>query len=211
MDTRDHILTIAFKLFFKKGFKEVTMSELVKASGLSKGAFYHYFSSKEALYKEAFEKYLISYFENFKLDYDAGISLRDNLKKIAHNYSQLTEEFSQEIDNKNPRLNVYLLYIQTALNSPEFKDKLQEYYLFFHQEFDNWFQKAQMEGEIKPEPDPHFLAKQMIATMEGLFILDAFSVSHEPLEKNFIKIIDQFFDQIEITKQNDTTINTSNQ
>jgi TetR/AcrR family transcriptional repressor of nem operon len=48
-DTRDQILTTAFKLFFEKGYKEVTMSELVKETGLSKGAFYHYFLYSEFL------------------------------------------------------------------------------------------------------------------------------------------------------------------
>lgn len=201
MDTRDQILNTAFKLFFKKGFKEVTMSELVEASGLSKGAFYHYFSSKEALYNEAFEKYLISYFEDFKLDYDPQLRLRDNLKNIARSYATLTDEFSQAIDARNPGLNVYLLYIQTALNSQEFKHKLEQYYHSFHELFEDWFRKAQTAGEIKPGPDPYLLAKQMIATMEGLYILDAFSLSHESLEDNFIKIIDQFFDQIEIIKK----------
>ena len=205
MDTRTQILQIAFKLFFKKGFKAVTMSELVQASGLSKGAFYHYFSSKEALYNEAIEKSLASYFENFQLDYDPELTLRNNLKKLGKANAAMMEEFSQIIDDEHVGLNVYLLYLQTAITSPEFKGQLQHYFNTFHKTFDDWFQQAQSSGEIKPGLNPHFLAKQIMATMEGLNILDAFSPTDETLEDNFMKIIDQFFDQIETNKTDDNT------
>jgi len=42
-DTREHILKVAFNLFLLKSYKEVTMAELVEKTGMSKGAFYHYF------------------------------------------------------------------------------------------------------------------------------------------------------------------------
>lgn len=51
-DTREHILTTSLKLFLQKNFKEVTMKEIVTETGMSKGAFYHYFSSKEQVFEE---------------------------------------------------------------------------------------------------------------------------------------------------------------
>jgi AcrR family transcriptional regulator len=62
-DNRTHILATAFRLFFRKGYKSVTMSDLVKESGLSKGAFYHYFNSKEDLYKHSMEMFMDHYLE----------------------------------------------------------------------------------------------------------------------------------------------------
>ena len=51
-DTKEHILMIAGQLFLQKSFKEVTMQEIVKETGLSKGAFYHYFTGKDELFLE---------------------------------------------------------------------------------------------------------------------------------------------------------------
>jgi len=45
-DTKTHILMVSLKLFLQKNFKEVTMKEIVKETGLSKGAFYHYFDQE---------------------------------------------------------------------------------------------------------------------------------------------------------------------
>ena len=48
--TKDHILHVALNLFLQSSYKEVTMCELVEKSGMSKGAFYYYFKSKEELF-----------------------------------------------------------------------------------------------------------------------------------------------------------------
>jgi AcrR family transcriptional regulator len=38
----------------QKGYKEVTMKDIVDNAELSKGAFYHYFDSKEKVFKGGF-------------------------------------------------------------------------------------------------------------------------------------------------------------
>lgn len=47
--TREHILDTALRLFRKRGFERTTMRDIAQAAGLSLGAAYHYFPSKEAL------------------------------------------------------------------------------------------------------------------------------------------------------------------
>jgi AcrR family transcriptional regulator len=46
--TREHVLQTALKLFRKRGFEQTTMRDIAHAAGLSLGAAYHYFPSKEA-------------------------------------------------------------------------------------------------------------------------------------------------------------------
>ena len=43
--TRDTIIETAFLLFLKKGFKAVTLTDLEKAVGMTKGTFYYHFDS----------------------------------------------------------------------------------------------------------------------------------------------------------------------
>ena len=47
--TRENILTHALKLFREKGFEQTTMRDIAKAAGLSLGASYYYFRTKEAI------------------------------------------------------------------------------------------------------------------------------------------------------------------
>ena len=50
---RTRILEAAGQLFRERGFDAVTVAEIMKAAGLTHGAFYGYFPSKEALIAEA--------------------------------------------------------------------------------------------------------------------------------------------------------------
>ena len=50
---RSQILAAAARLFRLRGFEEVTVAEVMKDAGLTHGAFYGYFPSKEALIAEA--------------------------------------------------------------------------------------------------------------------------------------------------------------
>jgi TetR/AcrR family transcriptional repressor of nem operon len=50
---RTRILTAAARLFRLRGFDDVTVAEVMKDAGLTHGAFYGYFPSKEALIAEA--------------------------------------------------------------------------------------------------------------------------------------------------------------
>ncbi|MDX8481362.1 helix-turn-helix domain-containing protein [Mesorhizobium sp. VK24D] len=43
------LLDCAQRLFFQRGYDDTTVNDIIREAGLSKGAFYHYFASKEAL------------------------------------------------------------------------------------------------------------------------------------------------------------------
>ncbi|WP_201714630.1 TetR/AcrR family transcriptional regulator [Rossellomorea arthrocnemi] len=44
---RKELLTIAESIFLKKGYEQTSINDILNASGISKGAFYHYFKSKD--------------------------------------------------------------------------------------------------------------------------------------------------------------------
>lgn len=49
---KDAILKTAEKLFFEKGFAETSVQDILDAMSISKGGFYHYFDSKNALLED---------------------------------------------------------------------------------------------------------------------------------------------------------------
>lgn len=48
--TRDRILSAAVDVFARKGYHGTGVEDIVQASGTSKGAFYHYFPSKQQIF-----------------------------------------------------------------------------------------------------------------------------------------------------------------
>jgi AcrR family transcriptional regulator len=52
---QEEILEAARRLFFADGYEQVSVQSIIDAIGLSKGAFYHHFASKEALLETLIE------------------------------------------------------------------------------------------------------------------------------------------------------------
>jgi AcrR family transcriptional regulator len=55
VQTRARLLDAAKQIFEEKGFLEARISDIAERAGLSHGAFYHYFDSKEQIFREVAE------------------------------------------------------------------------------------------------------------------------------------------------------------
>ena len=95
-ETKGHILNVALKLFLQKNFKEVTMKEIVDKTGLSKGAFYHYFQSKEKLFEEIIKMISGSLFA--VNEDNTEISLKEYYQERIRGINEFTNKFSGDKD-----------------------------------------------------------------------------------------------------------------
>lgn len=48
-NTKGRIIEAAWKLFYRQGYDDTTVEEIIEESGTSRGSFYHYFDGKDAL------------------------------------------------------------------------------------------------------------------------------------------------------------------
>ena len=48
-NTRGRIIEAAWRLFYRQGYDDTTVEEIIEESGTSRGSFYHYFEGKDAL------------------------------------------------------------------------------------------------------------------------------------------------------------------
>lgn len=56
-DRRTEILDASERLFYKKGYGNCTINDILKSIGIAKGTFYHYFDSKEEVLDEIIDRY----------------------------------------------------------------------------------------------------------------------------------------------------------
>ena len=79
-DTRQHILCTGKQIIAAKGFSSVGLAELLQASDVPKGSFYHYFKSKERFGQALLEDYFTDYLAGLDtLMQTPGLSGRDRL------------------------------------------------------------------------------------------------------------------------------------
>lgn len=62
---KEHLYKAAFRVFLSKRFERVTISDIEKESGMTRGAVFYYAKTKLDLFKQVVEEYVVDY-QNFK-------------------------------------------------------------------------------------------------------------------------------------------------
>ena len=96
-DTKEYIIDQAYKLFLSHSYEAVTISDISKAVGLTKGALYHHFINKEEVFKGVIDKYLNLDIIDQDVKYDTLLQFIngsiDNTKHIVANSLGANETF----------------------------------------------------------------------------------------------------------------------
>jgi len=109
-EAKSRILDVANKVFAEKGYHEATMDDIAKRLGVSKGAIYLYFSSKEDLFEalvktapQAFKEILYSSFGDEANPIQSATQFFDKMLKLSASNPGLSFEILSEA-SRNPGL-----------------------------------------------------------------------------------------------------------
>jgi len=194
-DTRNHIINVSFGLFLQKSYKEVTMKEIVEKTELSKGAFYHYFDSKEQIYLEIINQAFSSL---IYVDYSkfSRTSLYDFYHDYINYFNRVYDSFKRSYDGDSFDLNYYSLIFDALRLFPEFKKKMME---SSKQETDSWnaiIQTARKNGEIKSSMSNEEIAGIFVHTNSGIGMSNMMIGKSETTTGILIELWDSFYLQI---------------
>jgi AcrR family transcriptional regulator len=156
---RDHILNAAEQCFARAGFHRTTIQDICKEAGISPGAVYVYFDSKEALIAGICERDRAEFGERLAALADAPDFLRA-MKELGEHYfvrqpvykNQLCLEIGLE-STRNPRVG-------------EIHRSVDE---FIAAGFETLFRRMRDEGRIAPDMDITTLASVLSVLGDGLF------------------------------------------
>ena len=90
-ERRSQLLTLAHTLFADRTYEEISIDEIAKAAGISKGLLYHYFSSKRAFYVAAVEHAAQMLLDATDFD-DDGLTELEALNLGLDNYLRFVQE-----------------------------------------------------------------------------------------------------------------------
>ena len=168
-ESREHILKTAFVLFLQKSYKEVTLKEIVEKSGLSKGAFYHYFPSKEKLFREIVERF---YFTELKIDFD--IFKKDSFNDFYHDVIRHSvkkfmdlKAFLSDTDDEDDTTYFTLVLDAVKLFSG-FKEQSEKMHAAELNAWERVVQDALNRGEIVSKMSALQIAKLFIYSTDGM-------------------------------------------
>ena len=97
LETRssDRILQKALELFSAKGYEAASVREICEASGLTKPTLYHFYGSKEGVYRAIVEGALEGFHTTLARDLALSGSARDQLKRMARRYFEYAGQNEQ--------------------------------------------------------------------------------------------------------------------
>ena len=198
-DTKEHIILLASKLFLQKNFKEVTMKELVNVTGLSKGAFYHYFKSKEQLFFEVLQYF----FSCVNHDYESYS--HESFYKFYHDYVKGTinlsnkyiSKFDGEEDKGRFTINYFTLIFDALKLYPEYRKLMIQ---GINREIEIWakrIEKARLEGEIRTVMTDQELAKTFMYLSDGVAMhMMMQTPTVEEMTTPYLVLWDKLYEQI---------------
>jgi AcrR family transcriptional regulator len=156
---REHILDAAEQCFARAGFHRTTMQDICRQAGVSPGALYVYFDSKEALIAGICERDRAEFAERLAA-VAAAPDFLQALKELGEHY------FVHESAHKN------LLCIEIGVEStrnPRVGEIHRGVDEFIVSAFERLFQRMKDEGRIAPALEIPVLARVVSVIGDGLF------------------------------------------
>ena len=190
--TKEKILKKAGVLFNTIGYKATSLSTITDATGLTKGAIYRHFASKEALEKETLFYLSSVMFNNLREVIKEQNNAGDKLRAIVRYFESYVTNpplkggcpllnAAIEADDTNPSLRKQALQILSVL-----QDSLLHI-------LKNGIERKQ----IKPGIDKEYYATVIIASLEGAIMMSKLKRSNEDI-KRIVKHLEKQIEKVEI-------------
>lgn len=159
----NYICDEAYKVFIEVGIDEFSLNKFISDINMSKGQFYHYFSTKEQLIYQVISQKTLELINTIKEEYPSKKLFIDKINLI----------FSLYLNDEDYYSNLRKLYIDTlhmyiVSNNEEIKEANNQDYKIIFNVLEELFQEEIEQGNF--QKDSINLAKSICATADGMFI-----------------------------------------
>lgn len=159
-ETRTKILDSASRLFSTRGFGAARVDEICAEAGISKGAFYHHFESKQSLFLALLDGWLQAIDQAIESSKD---------KTAPETFTQLTEAFPYFFETAGDGLPMFLeFWVQASRDKKVWEASIAPYRRY-HKYFTSLIQKGVDEGSFV-EVDAALASRMIVATAMGLLL-----------------------------------------
>jgi len=179
-DTKSRILKAGRSLFSSHGCEGTTLDDIITASGITKGAFYHYFKTKDLLCQEVLDEVINDYHKLVE-SIAADIEPIDQLRSIIHKIVELNASGHWV----NCRL-MLRFTTDSHESNPVLLRKVCQFWQWYTNFYEDLIIRCRDQGQLGVQMEAKTLARLLISTMAGAVVLDKTapggSASHCPAE-----------------------------
>ncbi len=123
-DRKEYILEKAFDVFMSTGYDSASITVLQKELGMSRGAMYRYFKSKDELFIAVIDKYVIGLIDRFRPKVAEDLTLVEMIEDLYRYQKRIMIALDKQ-NLKHRFLNFTALIIQAAKHYPGVIEKME--------------------------------------------------------------------------------------
>ena len=164
-ETRSRILEAAVECFAQRGYDATGVAEICDSAGVSKGAFYHHFPSKQALFLELIGRWLARLDAQLASAQAEVDTFPDKLVRMAGMASQVFREASGQLP-------MFLEFWTRAAREPEVWQATIAPYRRYRAFFSGMVEAGVAEGTLR-SVDPDVAAQVIVSLAVGLVLQGA--------------------------------------
>ncbi len=161
-ETRNRIMMAAISEFAQHGYDATSVAQICQAAGVSKGAFYHHFPSKQAMFLALLESWLDL------LDAQM-LAVRSGSDSVADSLDTMSGLMGIVFQSAGGYLPMFLEFWTQASHDPAVWETVIAPYRRYQEYFATMIQEGIDEGSLKPT-DPQVTARVMVALAVGLLL-----------------------------------------
>jgi AcrR family transcriptional regulator len=150
----------AIKLFSTHGYNKASVDDICEEAGISKGAFYHHFKSKQALFLALLDGWL-QFVDN------AIEATKD--KTVPETFMQMTQAFPYIFETAGENLPMFLEFWLQASRDKKIWEAGIAPYRRYHKYFTSLIKKGVDEGSFV-EVNPELASRMIVSTAMGLLL-----------------------------------------
>jgi len=169
--TKNTIIITALRLFLLRGYKNVSLVDVAKEVGITKGGIYHYFGSKEDLFQAG----ICYLFGQFEAKYVEALgkekSFRETVRFLLGGELEFYIEGLLNMKQGDYRANNASLALEIMHNFPKIQEEIDRSQLEVRNIMSEKLQRAQEAGEVRADIDAQILATLILSTSSGLNVL----------------------------------------
>jgi TetR/AcrR family transcriptional repressor of uid operon len=166
LETRNRILKAAEDCFARDGYDGTGVAEICKAAAVSKGALYHHFPSKQAIFVEMFEIWMEGFTVQIERISEGAPSVPDALLRMV----KMTGLIFQRAAGQLP---LFIEFLTKASRDPETWKATIAPYKFFRDFFADLIRRGIEEGSLR-KVDPELIARIIVSFGAGLVMQGVF-------------------------------------
>ncbi len=158
-DTKSKIIEAGIELFSQKGYEATSVQDICEIAGVSKGAFFHYFPTKEAFFMEILDLWLKELSEKI-----SGYTQQS--ENLYENLIRMTEIFKEIFKESHQKFYLFVEFFRVAGRDECIVKKLQDYFKNFTDYFTALIKDGIEKGIFK-EVDPELVSAVLVSYAIG--------------------------------------------